>query len=201
MGTTATWAITTEPERFLAVIGDRFDPLDGWIASAGLADVRAPWTVLEAYEIDYDASTAVLGAWAEADGSPLLLIGSFDSDGADIGIAGSTYTARAFIDLEGYAGSIFPGYAPFDDEGNMLEGPALEELEAASEAESARVCARLRAGALASSEAAEALHRWALESGLVAESPARIESTLERQEVFAEDSVRSLLSALGMRKD
>jgi hypothetical protein len=201
VGTTATWAITTEPQRFLAVIGDRFDPLADWTSSADLGEMRNPWTVLEAYEIDFDASTAVLNAWAEDGGSTLLLIGVFDSDGADIGISGPSSTARAFIGLEGYAGSIFPGYAPFDDEGNMLEGPALEKLEAESEAEFAKVCAHLRAETLPSSQAAAVLHRWAQESGLAAELPGSIETTLDRHEVFAEDSVRSLIGALGMRRD
>lgn len=200
MGLTATWAITTQPDRFLAVIGDRFVPLVEWTRRTDVGEVRAPWAVLEAVEIDFDVSTAVLDAWAEAGGSPLLLIGVFDSGGADIGITGSASTARTFIGLEGYAGSIFPGYAPFDDEGNMLEGTVLEEIEAASEAEFERVCAQLGAHALASSEAAAALHRWAHESGLVPEPPGRIEIILARQEVFAEESVRSLLAALGLRR-
>jgi hypothetical protein len=199
MGTTATWVITTEPRRFLDDIGDRFAPLADWSPSADLGEVRSPWTVLEAYEIDGDASTAVMNAWTEASGSPLLVIGVFDSDGVDVGIVGSSFAGRAFIGVEGYAGSIFPGYSPFDEAGNMLKGAALAEREAASEAEFARVCAQMRAGSLTSSQAAAALHGWAQESGLAAEAPESIERVFERQEVFAEDSVRSLISALGMR--
>jgi hypothetical protein len=109
-------------------------PID-WSPTEDTGDVRAPWGVLECLEVDLYASAELVDRWAKADGSPLLLIGVFDSDGADVVAYGSTGMVRTFIDLEGYASSIFPGYAPFDDEGNMLEGAALDELEKESELE------------------------------------------------------------------
>jgi hypothetical protein len=156
--------------------------------------------VLECLEIDLDASAELVERWAKADGSPLLLIGVFDSDGADVALYGSTGTVRTFIELEGYASSIFPGYAPFDDEGNMLEGAALEELEKDSELEFKRVCAMLRDRSSTATIAAAALREWALESGLAVEPVERIKELLGRRDVFVEDTVRALLAALGVQE-
>jgi hypothetical protein len=198
MGLTATWAITTEAERFLGVVRGLASPFSPWRVTGDLGEVRPPWTVLEAFVTDFDASSDVLDEWVGGGGSPLLLVGVFDSDGADLGIAGST-PARAFIGLEGYASSLFPGWAPFDDDGNMLEGEALEELQAASDAEFSRVCEHLRSRSLVTSDAAAALHRWAQDAGVVAAPEVDLAAVLERDDVFAEDSVRHLVDALGLR--
>ena len=124
MGLTATWAVTTEPDRFAAHARDGIAPLLDWALLEDAGNVRTPWSVLECPDIDLHASADLAERWAKADGSPLLLIEVFDSDGAEILSYGSTGAVRTFVDLEWYASSIFPGYAPFDDEGNMLESGA-----------------------------------------------------------------------------
>jgi hypothetical protein len=199
VGLTATWAVTSEPDRFAAHARDGIAPLLDWSSTEDGANVRAPWGVLECLEIDLDASVGLVDRWAKADGSPLLLIGVFDSDGADIVSYESTGTVRTFIDLEGYASSIFPGYAPFDGEGNMLEGAAREELEMESELEFCRVCAMLRDHSSTATVAAAALRDWALEAGLAVEPVERIKELLGRRDVFVEDTVWALLAALGVR--
>jgi hypothetical protein len=200
MGLTATWAVTTEPDRFLEHARRRIAPLLDWSPTTDAGKVDPPWGVLECRAIDLDASTELVNLWAGAGGSPLLLIGVFDSDGADVIVHGSTGAVRTFIGLEGYAGSIFPGYAPFDDEGNMLEGAALEELEKESEFQFDRVCAALRSHTSTVTVAAAALRDWAQESDLLAEPVERLEDLLGRHEVFVEDNVRALLAALGLQK-
>jgi hypothetical protein len=199
MGLTATWAVTSEPGRFAAHARDGIAPLLDWSPTEDAGNVRAPWGVLECRGIDLDASAQLVHRWAKADGPPLLLIGVFDSDGADVVSYGSTGASRTFIDLEGYASSIFPGYAPFDDEGNMLEGAAREELEKRSELEFNRVCAMLRDHSSTATVAAAALRDWALESGLAVEPVERIKELLGRRDVFVEDTVWALLAALGVR--
>ena len=198
MGLTATWAITTEPDRFLALAQDGVGPLHEWSSTTDAGNIRPPWAVLECLEIDLDASAGLVDKWAKAHGSPVLLIGVFDSDGADVLSYGRTRTVRTFIQLEGYASSIFPGYVPFDDDGNELEGAALEELENESEREFNRICANLRLISSSPENAAAALHDWAEESDLTAEPAARLEELLVSREVFAEEIVRSLLTSLGL---
>jgi hypothetical protein len=200
VGLTATWAVITEPDRFAAHARDGIAPLLDWSPTEDTGDVRAPWGVLECLEVDLYASAELVDRWAKADGSPLLLIGVFDSDGADVVAYGSTGMVRTFIDLEGYASSIFPGYAPFDDEGNMLEGAAREELEKESELEFNRVCTILRDHSSTATIAAAALRDWALESGLTVEPVERIKELLGRRDVFVEDTVRALLAALGVQE-
>ncbi|TCC44375.1 hypothetical protein E0H73_45585 [Kribbella pittospori] len=104
MGITATWAVTTEPDRFAAHARDGIAPLLDWSPTEDAGNVRAPWSVLECREIDLGASAQLVDWWEKADGSPLLLIGVFDSDGADVVSYGSTGTVRTFIGLEGYWG-------------------------------------------------------------------------------------------------
>jgi hypothetical protein len=173
--------------------------LRGWAPLEHAGSVRAPWCVLGCREQDLYASAELVDRWAKAEGSPLLLIGVFDSDGAEVVCYGSTVAVRTFINLERYASSIFPGYAPFDAEGNMLEGAAREELEKESELEFSRVCATLRDYSSPATVAAAALRDWALESGLAVERVERIEEVLSRRDVFVEDTVWALLSALGVR--
>ena len=199
MGLTATWAVTTEHDRFAAHARDGVAPLLDWALLEDAGNVRTPWGVLECPDIDLHASAHLAERWAKADGSPLLLIGVFDSDGAEILSYGSTGAVRTFVDLEGYASSIFPGYAPFDDEGNMLEGAARTELEEESELEFNRVCAMLRDHSSTATVAAAALRDWALESGLAVEPVERIKELLGRRDVFVEDTVWALLAALGVR--
>ncbi len=52
MGLTATWAVTTEPERFLEHAGDRVVPLLDWSPTTEAGNVGPPWDVLQCLEID-----------------------------------------------------------------------------------------------------------------------------------------------------
>jgi hypothetical protein len=200
VGLTATWAVTSEPDRFAAYARGGVAPLLDWSPTEDAGSVRAPWGVLECREIDLDASAELVDRWAKTDGPPLLLIGVFDSDGAEVVSYGSTGTVRTFIDLEGYASSIFPGYAPFDDEGNMLEEAAREELEKESELEFKRVCSMLQDHSSTATIAAAALRDWAVESGLAVEPVEHINELLGRRDIFAEDTVRALLATLGLQE-
>lgn len=175
------WPVRRPRSRRFAPLLDRA-PLD----NAG--NVRTPWCMLECPDVDLHASAELLDSWAKADGSPLLLIGVFDSDGAEVMSFGSTGAVRTFIGLEGYASSIFPGYAPFDAEGNMLDGPAREELEKESELKFNRLCAMLRDHSSPATVAAAALRDWAQESGLAVEPVERIKDLLGRRGVFVEDT-------------
>jgi hypothetical protein len=200
VGFTATWAVTSEPDRFAAHARGSAARLSGWAPSEDAIDVRAPWSVLSSRQIDLDASSELVDGWAKAGGSPLLLIGMFDSDGADVVCYGSTGVVRTFIQLKGYASSIFPGYAPFDADGNWLEGAALEELEKRSDLEFKSVCTMLQNRSSTAPIGAAALRDWALECGLVAEPLERIEELLASHEVFVEETVRALLAALGLQQ-